>query len=328
MSLTNIHHSAGKLLRRKPGLVSLLVLTILLGLINWLVVNQNVILYLFYVPVAFAALMFTRRDAVGVACLSAVLVVAYALFNPHALRPTASKLLLWSELTTWGGILIVTAYMVATLKARIHQALSNLQRAYSGVLAILSRFIQTIDADTEAHCTRVSAWAVRIAQDMGLGGERLEEVRIAGLLHDVGKVDVSVELLRKAASLSKDEQAEVRRHTDVGAAIVKPIGGMLTRIADAIEAHHEKYDGTGYKGLQAEEIPLVARIIAVADVFDALLSDRPYRKGMGLYEALDSVIASAGTHFDPAITAALRRIVSSEGDRPAAGERGAYAIAP
>ena len=96
MKFEGVRSIAGRLLHTKPGLVSLFVLTILLGLINWLVVNQNVVLYLFYVPVAFAALVFTRRDAVGVASLSALLVVAYALFHPQGLRPTSSKLLLWS----------------------------------------------------------------------------------------------------------------------------------------------------------------------------------------------------------------------------------------
>lgn len=302
--------------RTRPSLLLLAVFTLLLGLINWLIVNQNVVLYLFYIPVIFAALKFSRREAVGIASLAALLVVAYALFLPQHLVTPVDTIMLWIQLVVWGGILIVTAYMVVTLKCRIQEALGNLQRAYRGVLAILTRFIQRVDADTEAHCARVSAWSVRLGRELQLGDSTVEEARIAGLLHDVGKVDVSVELLRKAATLSQEEQEEIREHAALGAAIVKPIGGMLASIADAIETHHEKYDGTGYRGLRAEQIPLLARIVAAADAFDAMLSDRPYRKGMPIHEALDSVAGSAGSHFDPMVVAALHRIVNREGDQP------------
>ena len=303
--------------RMRLGLVFVLVLTVLLGLLNWLVVNQTVVLYLFYLPVVFAALALPKRDSVGVAALAGLMVIAYIFFLPKGLHVSSNRALLWAEILAWSGILMVTAYMVATLKARMQAALSNLQRAYRGVLAILSRFIPTVDADTEAHCVRVSAWAVHIAQELGLTESQMEEARFAGLLHDVGKVDVSVELLRKTAALSREEHAQIREHTARGAAMIKPVGGMLSYIADAIEAHHEKYDGSGYKGIRGEQIPLLARIVAVADVFDVLLSDRPYRKGIAIHEALDSIVASAGTSFDPVVVDALRRIVNREGDLPA-----------
>jgi putative nucleotidyltransferase with HDIG domain len=204
--------------------------------------------------------------------------------------------------------------VISTLRARTEEALRSLERAYSGVLAILSKFIQTIDADTEAHCVRVSAWGVAIGRELDMDRATIEKVRIAGLLHDVGKVDISVEILRKAASLSTDEQDAVRQHTVRGAAIVRPVGGILGDIADAIEDHHENYDGTGYKGLKGEEIPIVARVIAVADVFDALLSDRPYRKSIGIFNALENVVAAANTRFDPRVVEALQSIVSHKGE--------------
>jgi HD-GYP domain-containing protein (c-di-GMP phosphodiesterase class II) len=145
-----------------------------------------------------------------------------------------------------------------------------------------------------------------------------ERIRIAGLLHDVGKVDVSVDILRKAAALSQDERQSIREHAARGAELVRPIGGILADIADAIEAHHENYDGTGYKGLRGEQIPLVARVIAVADVFDALLSDRPYRKSMGIFSALDNLVVSSGSRFDPSIVDALQRIINRGGEEAVA----------
>jgi len=304
-----------ELRRARPGLVPLFTFTVLLGLLNLLVVNQKVVLYLFYLPVIFAAWALPKRDAVALAILASLLVVSYVLFLPRTFSYDQNSLMIWMEIVIWSGILIITAYLVSTLRLWTQEAMANLQQAYSGVLSILTKFIQTVDADTEAHSVRVAAWAVRIANELGLKRGPTEELRIAAMLHDVGKIDVSVKLLRKAAALSGDEREEIDKHTMQGAAIIKPIGGMLVRIADTVEAHHEKYDGSGHRGLKAEEIPLASRIIAVADVFDALLSDRPYRKGMPLDEALQGIVSSAESHFDPRIVVALQTIVNREGDR-------------
>jgi putative nucleotidyltransferase with HDIG domain len=298
----------------RPGLIPTMVFTILLGLINILLVNQKIVLYIFYLPVIIAAWTLRKRHAVGVAGLASVLVAAYAFFLPESLRSPADRSMLWAELVIWAGILMVTAYMVSTLRLRADEMLRSLERAYRGVLVILSRFIQTIDADTEAHCVRVSAWGVRIGEELGMERTMIEKIRVAGLLHDIGKVDVGVEILRKAAALSEEEQETVREHAARGAEIVRPVGGMLGDIADAIESHHENYDGTGYKGLKGEEIPVIARIIAVADVFDALLSDRPYRKSMGTFVAMDNLVTSCNSRFDPSVVEALRRIINRGGE--------------
>ncbi|UCD52135.1 MAG: HD-GYP domain-containing protein [Phycisphaerales bacterium] len=250
-------------------------------------------------PVIMAAWTLRKRHAVSVAVLAAVLVAAFALFLPQSLVYDGSLSLLWAELAIWGGILVVTAYMVSTLRAWTEEALRNLERAYSGVLAILSKFIETIDADTEAHCVRVAAWSVAMSRELGLRGNAIEEVRIAALLHDVGKVNISVDILRKAAALSGDERQTIQEHASGGAALVRPIGGLLGNIADVIEAHHENYDGTGYAGLKGEEIPLAARIFAVVDVWDALNSDRPYRDAWPEAEVIEHLQTEAGKHIDP-----------------------------
>jgi len=307
-----------ELARVRPGLIPLMVFTVMLGFMSILLVNQKIVLYLFYLPVIVAAWTLRTRHAVGVAGLASVLVAAYACFLPKSLVYDGSTSLLWAELSTWAGILILTAYLISTLRLRIEAALDSLERAYIGVLSILSKFIQTIDADTEAHCVRVSAWGVSIAKELQMDRATIEKVRIAGLLHDVGKVEVSVEILRKAAALSGDERQSIREHAARGAEMIRPIGGILADIADAIESHHENYDGTGYKGLKGEEIPLVARLIAVADVFDALLSDRPYRKSMGIFSALDNLVVSSGTRFDPNIVNALQRIINRGGEEAVA----------
>jgi putative nucleotidyltransferase with HDIG domain len=310
-----VSHSVWRELSKvRPGLVPLMVFTVLLGVMNILLVNQKVVLYVFYLPVVMAAWTLRKRHAVSVAVLAAVLVVAFALFLPRSMVYSGSVSLLWAELLIWGGILVVTAYVVSTLRTWTEEAMRSLERAYSGVLAILSRFIETIDADTEAHCVRVAAWSISIGRELGLKGVPIEEVRIAALLHDVGKVNISVDILRKAAALSTDERQIIQEHTTGGASLVRPIGGMLGNIADIIEAHHENYDGTGYAGLKGDAIPLAARIIAVADVFDALLSDRPYRKSIGVFNALDNILNSSGSRFDPEAVEALRHIINRGGE--------------
>jgi len=309
------HSIVRELSKVRPGLLPLMVFTAFLGLMNILLVNQKIVLYAFYLPVIMAAWTVRKRHAVSVAVLAAVLVAAFAIYRPGSLAAADSTSLLWAELSIWGGILVVTAYLVSTLRAWTEEAMHSLQCAYSGVLAILSKFIETIDADTEAHCVRVAAWSVAIGREIGLKNTVLEELRIAALLHDVGKVNISVDILRKAAALSVTERRTIEEHTVCGASLVRPIGGMLAHVADVIQAHHENYDGTGYAGLKGDAIPLAARIIAVADVFDALLSDRPYRKSIGIFNALDNIMNAAGTRFDPAVAEALEGIINKGGQK-------------
>jgi len=312
---SSVSHSVfHELSKVRTGLLPLMAFTVLLGVMNILLVNQKIVLYVFYLPVIMAAWTLRKRHAVSVAVLAAALVAAFALFLPQSMVYSGNVSLLWAELAIWGGILVVTAYMVSTLRAWTAEAMRSLECAYSGVLAILSKFIETIDADTEAHCVRVAAWSVSIGRELGLKGTLIEEVRIAALLHDVGKINISADILRKAAALSTDERHTIEEHTTCGASLLRPIGGMLGNIADVIEAHHENYDGTGYGGLKGEDIPLAARIIAVADVFDALLSDRPYRKSIGVFNALDNIVNGSVSRFDPKAVEALQGIINRGGE--------------
>jgi HD-GYP domain-containing protein (c-di-GMP phosphodiesterase class II) len=138
-----------------------------------------------------------------------------------------------------------------------------------------------------------------IAKEMGLDEAVIERVRLGGLLHDIGKIGVIEALLEKPAVLSEDEFPPLRLHPEKGVAILAPIE-QLRDVLPGILHHHERYDGTGYpKGLKGEDIPLEARIITVADSFDAMVADRPYKKGFSPAEALAELHRSAGSQFDP-----------------------------
>ena len=131
-------------------------------------------------------------------------------------------------------------------------------------------------------------------------------MRAAALLHDIGKLDVSRELLYKAARLSEKEFEEVKTHVDKGIEILTPVGGSLRRILPIILAHHDKFDGSGYHPSEGEAIPLEARIISVADVYDAMTSDRPYRKAMSPIDAEENILKDSGKAFDPKVVDAFR----------------------
>jgi putative nucleotidyltransferase with HDIG domain len=156
------------------------------------------------------------------------------------------------------------------------------------------------------HSRRVARLAASTAKQLGLPGEGVTRVRRAGSLHDVGKVEVPVEIISKPGPLSEDEFEVVRKHAAIGARMVARATGD-EELAEMVRHHHERYDGDGYPdGLSGDEIPVGARIIAVADTFDAVTSPRPYRPALDLREALTLLEHEAGSQFDPKVIGAFR----------------------
>jgi putative nucleotidyltransferase with HDIG domain len=151
----------------------------------------------------------------------------------------------------------------------------------------------------------VSVYAARIAAHLSLPFEQIEDVRAAALLHDIGKLDISRDLLYKAARLTRDEYEEIQQHVTKGVAILETVGGSLRRVIPIVLAHHDKFNGSGYHSTQGDAIPIEARIISVADVYDSLTSDRPYRKAMSPYDAKDIILKGRSTDFDPRVVDAF-----------------------
>jgi len=279
----------------------------IMALMNYLVDSQRLLLSLYILPTVLSAYYFGRRHAVFTALASITMVLFILYYLPQLLH-TDPILRLdpegWRELVAWGGILIVTAYAMGTLYEKYKEKLRELQKTYHGVLLILRHFISK-DEYTENHCYRVSIYAVKIAQYLGLPEERIEDLRAAALLHDIGKLKISREILYKAAKLTQEEFEEVKKHVTSSAELLEPMQDALGRIIPIILAHHEKCDGSGYLGLDCGEIPIEAKILAVADVYDALVSDRPYRKGLSPFEAKEIIVKGAGKYFDPQVVAAF-----------------------
>jgi putative nucleotidyltransferase with HDIG domain len=276
-------------------------------MLNLVVDGQRMVLSFYTLPTLGSAYLYGRRHATLTAFGSVLLVCLMTWYNPVLFAATATvavPVTQWLDITVWGGVLIVTGYSMGTLYEHKTQQISELRETYNGVLMILRHFIAK-DEYTENHSYRVSVYAARIAAALDLSPDRIEDVRAAALLHDIGKLDVSRELLYKAARLTSEEYEKVQQHVAKGVAMLEPVGGSLRRVIPIVLAHHDKFDGSGYHPKRGDEIPIEARIISVADVFDSLTSDRPYRKAMAPFEAKEIILKGSGTDFDPAVVAAF-----------------------
>jgi putative nucleotidyltransferase with HDIG domain len=185
----------------------------------------------------------------------------------------------------------------------------QLQRAISQSLLGLANALEAKDACTRGHSERVGVWGRRLASAMGLTAADIDTVTQAGLLHDIGKIGVPETVLRKRGPLDAEEWSLMRNHALVGAQIVAPFD-FFAGGAQLIRHHHERWDGSGYPdGLAGSAIPLGARIVAVADVFDALTSDRPYRPALPRAAALAYLTEQAGCTLDADVVAVLLGLV-------------------
>lgn len=178
------------------------------------------------------------------------------------------------------------------------------------VVSAMVSLVEKRDKYTGGHSRQVNKLAMEIGQELQLTGEELETLSLAALLHDLGKVCISEDILNKPGKLMETEYKIVQSHSRVGYEVLKNITSF-EKIAEYVLYHHERYDGTGYPaGLKGKEIPLMSRIISVADVYDAISSKRVYRPAMGQSEALTVMMDGIGTQFDPQIIAALLAVVA------------------
>ncbi len=278
---------------------------IIAAVMNFVVSGQRMVLAFYTLPTIFSAYHYGRRHATLTAFASVLLVILLVWANPvivqHATRFQGEQ---WLDIVVWGGILLVTGYTMGSLYEHKDKQLHELRETYLGILMILRQFVSN-DKYTENHSYRVSVYATKIAAQLNLDAERIEDIRAAALLHDIGKLDVSRQLLYKAARLTESEVVEMQEHVSRGAAILEPVGGSLRRVLPIILSHHDKFDGSGYTPSKGENIPIEARVISIADVYDSLTSDRPYRKAMAPHEARETIAQGSGKEFDPKVVDAF-----------------------
>ncbi|HYZ52920.1 MAG TPA: HD-GYP domain-containing protein [Streptosporangiaceae bacterium] len=217
---------------------------------------------------------------------------------------------IWSVVGPFAAILVLIPLFVA--RWAIAQ-FADQQRAYEATLRVLCQAVETKDYYTRGHSERVSKGSVMIASAIGMRPERVEAIRYAGMLHDVGKLGVPTKVLQKTGKLTEEEYAAIQLHPMRGLEIIREIGFLDEALA-GIMHHHERIDGRGYPmGLAGDEIPEFARVLAVADAFDCMTSTRSYRGARTVCEAIAELRRCSGTQFDPAFVDALVAAVEREG---------------
>jgi len=202
--------------------------------------------------------------------------------------------------------------MIGRRTAELDSALDSLEGSYRQTLKALVAALETRDQETHGHSERVVSFSLRLGRELGLDDARLRDLEFGALLHDIGKIGVPDSVLRKPARLTDAEWEKMRQHPSLGRQI---LGGIefLEGAALVVAQHHERWDGSGYpSGLKGEEIDLNARIFAVADAFDAMVSDRVYRRGRPYEEAARELEEFAGSQFDPTVVKAFLRVPAGE----------------
>jgi HD-GYP domain-containing protein (c-di-GMP phosphodiesterase class II) len=197
----------------------------------------------------------------------------------------------------------------AELYANLQRSHSELLLAYDTTIEGWSRALDLRDQETEGHSRRVTARVVRIAREMGISNEKLVQIRRGSLLHDIGKLGVPDSILLKPGTLTDAEFEIMKTHTEIALNLLSPIE-FLRPALDIPYCHHEKWDGSGYpRGLKGVVIPLAARIFAIVDVCDALLSNRPYRPAWPIERVRAHIHSLSGTHFDPDILKIVEKVI-------------------
>ncbi|OLC20566.1 MAG: hypothetical protein AUH33_03500 [Chloroflexi bacterium 13_1_40CM_68_21] len=209
---------------------------------------------------------------------------------------------------------------LSTVNELLRQTNDRLEQSHISVIGALIGALEAKESHLSGHAATTMHYSVEVGRKLGLGAEEIAAIKLGALFHDVGKIGVPESLLSKPAELTDEEWIEMRAHPTIGASLLGNVP-MLDRIRPIVVAHHENFDGTGYPaGLKGSEIPLAAQIISVADSFDAMTSERPYRIALRPKQALRELRANSGTQFNPVVVEAFIQVVIEERRRAARGK--------
>jgi putative nucleotidyltransferase with HDIG domain len=289
----------------------ILVLFILLAVVavNYFIAEKLALLNLFYLPTLLAGFILGKKKALLTSIFSIMAVLFYVVLGNENFTPSQSKLSFYIMLISWGSFLILCSIIVGYLHEENEKKIIQLKQAYTGILEILTKYIDSADMYTQGHSVRVSHYATEIAVSMHLPQYEVENIKVAALLHDIGKVDISADIISKAASLDGQEKTIMDAHTERGVQILSLVGSVLSEVIPLVRAHHKYFAHDEQKDSSFSEVPLGARILAVADSYDAMTTDRPYRLGMPPWKAFEELERCAGTQFDSDVVKHFKTIL-------------------
>jgi HD-GYP domain-containing protein (c-di-GMP phosphodiesterase class II) len=202
--------------------------------------------------------------------------------------------------------------LLAPESLRIKQLEEQASAFRNSVICAFNQLLDLKDLNTGVHSTRLAEWGMRVGQELGLEEAALQNLEIAALLHDIGKVGIPDAILRKPGRLDTAEYELMKKHSEYGWAVLRMLPGFERAALDILH-HHESFDGRGYPaGLKENEIPIVSRIVCVIDAFDAMVSSRPYRQGLPYEEAVRRLKEASGTQFDPVVVQCFLSFAQAE----------------
>jgi putative nucleotidyltransferase with HDIG domain len=268
----------------------------------------------FYLPIIIAGYYLGKRMAVLTALFCILVIVFFLMISPGSFFTSESeKLYTVVSLLAWCSFLILTSAALGYLYEEKEKRIKELKEAYIGVLEILSKYLESTDRYTKGHSVRVAYLAEDIAKVMRLSANEVETIKAAALLHDIGKTEISMDIVNKAARLTDSERKIIDLHPEKGAAILGPVSGVLKDAVPIVLAHHKYYfDSDKYSSGDIESFPMGASIIAVADAYDAIVTDRPYRAGQPPWKAYEEIEKESGKRFHPEVIKAFKTVLMSD----------------
>ena len=227
--------------------------------------------------------------------------IKFAVLGGHAMNAAAELPVSTKLLQQW-----------CTAAVQIKSVEEQLAALRTSLICAFNQLLDLKDLNTGVHSTRLAEWALHVATELGFDDGSLSDLEVAALLHDIGKIGIPDAILNKPAKLTEDEYALMKKHPEYGWAVLRHVPGM-ERASLMILHHHESFEGRGYPaGLKGEEIPIGSRIVSVIDSFDAMVSNRPYRNGLPVEEAIRRLVECRGTQFDPQVVDAFLPLARGE----------------
>ena len=243
----------------------------------------------------------------------------YWRLNPTFLITISPMEKVFLLLLAFSASLWFSFYLTSTLTQRLHQRLTNLislqrdlRKNYLETVMALSQAVEAKDPNIKRHLERVIKYATLIGEKLNFKEEDMEALRFGAILHDIGKIGINVDILLKPGRLTPEEFLQIKKHPEIGTEIIKGVE-FLKKVEPIILHHHERYDGKGYpEGLKGDEIPLLARVVTIVDSYEAMTSNRPYKKAKSKKEAIEELKKEKGKQFDPNIVDTFLSILEKE----------------